>query len=66
MKQKETRRRRERQLALLHTIRRGSFLTAAELMERIPAYAEAGIDLRTFQRDIDALREAGYPIIFDD
>ncbi|MGJ9502690.1 helix-turn-helix transcriptional regulator [Actinotignum sp. GS-2025b] len=66
MKQKETRRHRERQLALLHTIRRGSFLTAAELMERIPAYAEAGIDLRTFQRDIDALREAGYPIIFDD
>ena len=34
-------------------------------MERIPAYAEAGIDLRTFQRDIDELREAGYPIIFD-
>ncbi|MDY5147384.1 hypothetical protein DDD64_00070 [Actinotignum sanguinis] len=66
MKQKETRRRRERQLALLHTIRRGSFLTAAELMERIPAYAEAGIDLRTFQRDIDELREAGYPVIFDD
>ncbi|MDY5128847.1 WYL domain-containing protein [Actinotignum urinale] len=52
----------ERHLSLLSFIRRGNGVTLADMYSQIPAYRDNNLSESTLERDIFALRQAGYPI----